>query len=228
MPQERLFCVPSDGKHGLGTPPRHSAGVGRADPHPTRISLGITHPRGLWPGEKAAGVSRITSVAPFTSADDQPTVSLPRAPTRGRGCWGEAGALWAPSSPRTAEPTSTSPPSTSHGGPDPGSLQTHLGEGQDHEGPPATGLHDDGQELGVDSTEGAVPRHLGDADVLVHLVGLHRLPEDVPELALAHHAAAHGWGGTGSGRDPSPAQHGGVLAPSGFRETPIPHAGHRG
>lgn len=69
---------------------------------------------------------------------------------------------------------------------------TDLGERQDQEGPASAGFHDDRQELRVDSAEGAVPRHLGHPDVIVGLLGLHRLAEDVAELALPHDAATHG------------------------------------
>lgn len=74
---------------------------------------------------------------------------------------------------------------------------TDLGDGQDQEGPSSAGFNDDRQELWVDGAEGAVPRHLGDADVIVGLLGLDRLAEDVAELALPHDAATHGCGGEG-------------------------------
>lgn len=69
---------------------------------------------------------------------------------------------------------------------------THLGERQHDEGAAAAGVHDHGHELGVDGAEVAVPGHLGDANVIVTLVGLQRLPEDVAELAGAHDAPRHG------------------------------------
>lgn len=68
----------------------------------------------------------------------------------------------------------------------------HLGQGQNHEGPPTASIHDHGHELGVDGAEVAVPGHLGDADVIVALVGLHRLAEDVAELAGPHDLPGHG------------------------------------
>lgn len=71
---------------------------------------------------------------------------------------------------------------------------TDLGDGQDQERAAAARFDDDRQELWVDGTEGAVPRHFGDADVVVGLLGLHRLAEDVAKLALPHNAATHGCG----------------------------------
>lgn len=71
---------------------------------------------------------------------------------------------------------------------------TDLGDGQDQERASSAGFNDHRQELGVDGTEGAVPRHLGDADVIVGLLGLDRLAEDVAKLALPHDAATHGCG----------------------------------
>lgn len=69
---------------------------------------------------------------------------------------------------------------------------THLGEWQHDEGAAAAGVHDHGYELGVDGAEVAVPGHLGDAHVVVALVGLERLAKDVAELAGAHDAPRHG------------------------------------
>lgn len=69
---------------------------------------------------------------------------------------------------------------------------THLVEWQHDEGAAAAGVHDHGDELGVDGAEVAVPGHLGDANVVVALVGLERLAEDVAELAGAHDAPGHG------------------------------------
>lgn len=78
---------------------------------------------------------------------------------------------------------------------------TDLGDGQDQERSSSAGLNDDRQELWVDGAEGAVPRHLGDADVIVGLLGLNCLAEDVAKLALSHNAATHGCrkGGGGGG-----------------------------
>lgn len=75
---------------------------------------------------------------------------------------------------------------------------TDLGDGKDQERPSTAGFNDDRQEFWVDGTEGAVPRHLGDADVVVGLLGLHRLAEDVAKLALPHNAATHGCAGGGA------------------------------
>lgn len=62
-------------------------------------------------------------------------------------------------------------------------VSTHLAEWQDDEGSSSAGVHDHGHEFGVDGAEVAVPRHLGDPDVIVALVCLHGLAEDVAELA---------------------------------------------
>lgn len=67
----------------------------------------------------------------------------------------------------------------------------HLLQGQDNEGSPTAGVDDDGNEFGVDSTEGAVPRDPGHADVIVALVVPHRLAENVTELALSHNSPHH-------------------------------------
>lgn len=74
-----------------------------------------------------------------------------------------------------------------------------LGDGQDQKRSSPAGFHDDRQELWVDGAEGAVPRHLGDADVIVGLLGLDCLAEDVAKLALPHDAATHGCGKGGGG-----------------------------
>lgn len=74
---------------------------------------------------------------------------------------------------------------------------TDLRDGKDQERSSSAGFNDDRQELWVDGTEGAVPRHLGDADVIVGLLGLDRLAEDVAKLALPHNAATHGCGKEG-------------------------------
>lgn len=62
---------------------------------------------------------------------------------------------------------------------------------QDQEGTAAAGLDDNGDELGVDGAEGAIPCDSGDADVIVALVVSHRLAEDVAELALSHNSPQH-------------------------------------
>lgn len=69
---------------------------------------------------------------------------------------------------------------------------SYLAERQHDEGAAAAGVHDHSHELGVDGAEVAVPGHLGDAHVVVALVGLERLAEDVAELAGAHDAPRHG------------------------------------
>lgn len=76
---------------------------------------------------------------------------------------------------------------------------TDLREGQHEEGPPSAGFDDHRQELWVDGTEWAVPRHLGDPDIIVRLLSLDGLAEDVAKLALPHDAATHGWGGARGG-----------------------------
>lgn len=59
----------------------------------------------------------------------------------------------------------------------------YLVEREDEEGSTTAGFHDDGHELGVDGTKGAVPGHPGHPDVIVALVVLGRLAKDVSELA---------------------------------------------
>lgn len=66
-----------------------------------------------------------------------------------------------------------------------------LREGQDQERSSSAGFNNDSQELGVDGAEGAVPRHLGDTDVIVALLGLDRLAKNVAKLTLPHDAATH-------------------------------------
>lgn len=69
---------------------------------------------------------------------------------------------------------------------------THLAQGQHHEGAPAAGVHNHGHKFGVDGAEVAVPRHLGDSDVVVALVGFGGLAEDVAELAVPDETPGHG------------------------------------
>lgn len=69
---------------------------------------------------------------------------------------------------------------------------TDLRDGQDQERSSSTGFDDDRQELWVDGTEGAVPRYLGDTNVIVTLLCLDCLAEDVAKLTLPHDAATHG------------------------------------
>lgn len=59
----------------------------------------------------------------------------------------------------------------------------YLVEREDKEGSAPAGFHNDGNELGVDRTEGAVPGDPGHPDVIVALVVLGRLAKDVSELA---------------------------------------------
>lgn len=68
---------------------------------------------------------------------------------------------------------------------------SHLLQRKDEESSAPAGLYDDGNKLGVDGTEGAVPRHPGDTDVIVALVVPHRLAKDVTELALSHNSPQH-------------------------------------
>lgn len=69
---------------------------------------------------------------------------------------------------------------------------THLAHGQHHEGAAAAGVHDHGYKLGVNGAEVAVPRHLGDSDVIVALVGFQSLAKDVAELTGPHNLPGHG------------------------------------
>lgn len=69
---------------------------------------------------------------------------------------------------------------------------THLVQGQHYEGSSAAGVHDHGHEFGVDGAEVAVPRHLGDPDVIVTLVSFQGLTKDVTELAGPHNLLGHG------------------------------------
>lgn len=70
-------------------------------------------------------------------------------------------------------------------------MLTHLKQGENEEGSASTGLYDDGNKLGVDSAEGAVPGDTRDPDVIVALVILKRLAKDVTELACPHHSPDH-------------------------------------
>lgn len=70
--------------------------------------------------------------------------------------------------------------------------ETHLAQGQHHEGSSATGFHDHGHKFWINGAEVAVPGHLGDSDVLVALVGLCSLSKDVTELAVPHKTPGHG------------------------------------
>lgn len=69
---------------------------------------------------------------------------------------------------------------------------TDLREGQDQERSSSAGFNDDCQELWVDCTEGTVPCHLGNSDVIVTLLSLDCLAKDMAELALPHNTATHG------------------------------------
>lgn len=68
----------------------------------------------------------------------------------------------------------------------------YLGQWQDQEGSTTTGFYHDGQEFGVDGAKISIPCHLGNADVVVALVGLDWLPIDMAELTGSHDFAAHG------------------------------------
>lgn len=65
-------------------------------------------------------------------------------------------------------------------------------ERQDQKCSSSAGFNDDCQELGIDGAEGAVPCHLGHANVVVTLLSLDRLAKDVTKLTLPHDAATHG------------------------------------
>lgn len=69
---------------------------------------------------------------------------------------------------------------------------TDLRERQDQERSSSTGFNDDRQELWVDCTEGAVPCHLRNTNVIIRLLSLHHLAKDVAKLTLPHDAATHG------------------------------------
>lgn len=67
----------------------------------------------------------------------------------------------------------------------------HLAQGQDNKSSSTTGIHNHGHKLGVDGAEVAVPGHLGDPDVIIALVCLHRLAKDVAELTGPDHLPRH-------------------------------------
>lgn len=69
---------------------------------------------------------------------------------------------------------------------------THLVQGQHHEGSSAAGVHNHGHEFGVNGAEVAVPRHLGDADVIVALISFQSLTKDVTKLTASHNLPGHG------------------------------------
>lgn len=72
-----------------------------------------------------------------------------------------------------------------------GSKASHLLERKYKKSTSPAGLYDDGDKLGVDGTEGAIPRDPGHADVIVALVVPHGLAEHVTELALSHNSPHH-------------------------------------
>lgn len=86
VPRERLLCVPSDGKEGLGTPsqPLCWGGQGRPPSH-WAAPWASRAPGEFGLARKQPGVSCITSVtpetSPFTGASDHPRQPLPQAPT---------------------------------------------------------------------------------------------------------------------------------------------------
>lgn len=63
--------------------------------------------------------------------------------------------------------------------------------GQDDKCATASTFHDNGQELGVHRTKGRVPAALGDSNVVVALLSLHRLPVNMTELGASHHPERH-------------------------------------
>lgn len=71
---------------------------------------------------------------------------------------------------------------------------THLVKREDQEGPAPAGLYDDGDKLGVDGAERAVPCDPRHSDVVVALVILQRLAEDMTEFARSHNSPEHIWG----------------------------------
>lgn len=72
-----------------------------------------------------------------------------------------------------------------------GSKASHLLERKYKKSTSPAGLYDDSDKLGVDGTEGAIPRDPGHADVIVALVVPHGLAEHVTELALSHNSPHH-------------------------------------
>jgi len=67
----------------------------------------------------------------------------------------------------------------------------HLAQGQYNKSSSTTGIHNHGHKLGVDGAEVAVPGHLGDPDVIIALVCLHRLAKDMAELTGPDHLPRH-------------------------------------
>lgn len=67
---------------------------------------------------------------------------------------------------------------------------SNLADGNNEEGPSSAGFDDDGDEFGVDRTEGTVPRHAGHSDIVDAVLGFPRLGEDVPELTLPDHTSS--------------------------------------
>lgn len=68
---------------------------------------------------------------------------------------------------------------------------SYFGEGEDDEGPATCRFHDDGEELGINGTEGGIPRGLGDPHIVVALVPLHGLTVDMPELGHPYRPERH-------------------------------------
>jgi hypothetical protein len=62
---------------------------------------------------------------------------------------------------------------------------------KDEECAPAPGLHNYGEELGVDGAEGGVPRGLGHAYVVVALLTFQVGAKHMAELGLPHHTERH-------------------------------------
>lgn len=63
--------------------------------------------------------------------------------------------------------------------------------GQDNEGAATRRFDDNREELRIDGAKRRIPGGLADADVVVALFALQRLPVHVPELGATHHAERH-------------------------------------
>lgn len=112
MTRERLFCVCSDGKEGLGTLSQSLCQGWQGRPPLHRVLLpghAVPH-RELELGRRQLEVSQITSVAPGMSplagASDHPSCSCPEPPHEE----GMLGQTWGHSSSPKAKPISMFPP----------------------------------------------------------------------------------------------------------------------
>lgn len=65
----------------------------------------------------------------------------------------------------------------------------NLADGDHEENPAASRFDDDGNELGVDGAQRAVPRHPRHSHVVQAVLGFPCLREDMAELALPHHTS---------------------------------------